>query len=99
MTESVNSVVVDPPPRSDVLVPSRMHSNADSYMARDARMASGEFRNEISEAAASIIASGFAMFFPKSAGAVPCGASVMTTVGAKSSPNPRRIDSLPAMLP
>ena len=46
-----------------------------------------------------IIAIGFATFLPSSAGAVPCGASVMATVTAPASSNASSVDSAPAMVP
>src|SRR2546426_1100864 len=52
-----------------------------------------------SDAAARIIASGFAMFLPNSDGAVPCAASAMITHGVYSSSRATTSDSDPAIEP
>ena len=53
-----------------------------------------------SEAQARIIAIGLARFLPWSAGAVPCGASAITTLGVSESPlKPISTDSAPGDRP
>src|SRR5579875_3504473 len=54
---------------------------------------------ERSAAPARIIAIGLATFFPNNRGAVPCGASAITTAGRRCSSNDRRTDSAPAIEP
>ena len=91
MTASVKSVVEACPPRSEVETPARSASKSAWRMTLDARRQRASGTNPSRAEAARIIAIGLATFFPSRLGAVPCGASAITTDGTSgSSPKPEQ---------
>src|SRR5215510_3400573 len=98
ITSSVNSLVVVRPRKSTVRTPSATASKTASAMARPANSAWPPLYLN-NDAPARIIAIGLATFFLNNNGAVPCGASAITTRMAQGSSNANNNDSAPAMDP